>query len=71
MSELRAENRSLPTEGQQFEIIGASKVAIHDGRSDPKAEERNGKKYFFMGHGEKYDLTKLERVKKPQSTEQR
>ena len=64
------ESTAIVVSGQQFEIIGASKVAIHDGRSDPKAEDRNGKKYFFMGHGEKYDLTKLERIKPPRSTEQ-
>jgi cyanophycinase len=64
------ESTAIVVSGQQFEIVGASKVAIHDGRSDPKAEERNGKKYFFMGPGEKYDLTKLERIKPPRSTEQ-
>jgi cyanophycinase len=64
------ESTAIVVSGQRFEIIGASKVAIHDNRSDPKAEERNGKKYFFMGPGEKYDLTKLERIKPPRSTEQ-
>jgi len=64
------ESTAIVVTGQQFEVVGASKVAIHDGRSDPKAEERNGKKYFFMGAGEKYDLTKLEREKRPRTTEQ-
>jgi cyanophycinase len=64
------ESTAIVVTGQQFEVVGASKVAIHDGRSDPKAEERNGKKYFFMGPGEKYDLTRLERLKRPRSTEQ-
>ena len=64
------ESTAIVVTGQQFEVVGASKVAIHDGRSDPKAEERNGKKYFFMGPGEKYDLTKLEREKRPRTTEQ-
>jgi len=65
------ESTAIVVQGQQFEIIGASKIAVHDGVSDPKAQDRNfTKKYFFMGHGEKYDLTKLERLKKPQSTEQ-
>ena len=53
-------------------MIGASKVAIHDGRIVKGAQERNGgkKKYFFMGPGEKYDLTKLERIGKPKPGEQ-
>jgi hypothetical protein len=36
------------------------------------AQERNGgkKKYFFMGPGEKYDLTKLERIGKRPASEQ-
>ncbi len=57
------ESTAIVVHGQEFEVIGASKVAIHDGRTDPKAEERNGKKYFFMGPGERYDLTKLERIR--------
>src|SRR5262245_55204025 len=64
------ESTAIVVAGQRFEVIGASKVAVHDGRSDPKATERNGKKYFFMGPGEKYDLTKLERIKPPRTTEQ-
>lgn len=63
------ESTAIVVHGQQFEIIGASKVAIHDGRSDPKAQERNGKKYFFMAPGEKYDLTKLERINPPKPTD--
>jgi cyanophycinase len=64
------ESTAVVVSGQQFEVVGASKVAVHDGRSDAKAIERNGKKYFFMGPGEKYDLTKLERIKPPKATEQ-
>jgi hypothetical protein len=51
-------------------VIGASKIAIHDGRIVKGAQERNGKKYFFMGPGEKYDLTKVERIGKPNRSEQ-
>jgi hypothetical protein len=44
--------------------------AFHDGRIVPsERQQRNGKKYFFMGPGEKYDLTKLERIGKPKPTE--
>jgi cyanophycinase len=64
------ESTAIVVSGQQFEVIGASKIAVHDGRTDPKSEARNGKRYFFMGPGEKYDLTKLDRIKPPRSTEQ-
>jgi cyanophycinase len=66
------ESTAIVVQGQQFEVVGASKIAIHDGRSVQGAQERNGgkKKYFFMGPGEKYDLTKLERIGKRPATEQ-
>ena len=64
------ESTAIVVQGQQFEIVGASKVAIHDGRIVKGAQERNGKKYFFMGPGEKYDLTKLEWIGKPKVSEQ-
>jgi hypothetical protein len=32
-------------------------------------QQRNGKKYFFMGPGERYDLTKLERIGRRPPTE--
>jgi len=65
------ESTAIVVQGQQFEVIGASKVAIHDGRIVKGAQERNGgkKKYFFMAPGEKYDLTKLERIGKPKPSE--
>jgi cyanophycinase len=65
------ESTAIVVTGQQFEVIGASKIAVHDGRLDPKAQARNfTKKYFFMGPGEKYDLTKLERIAVKRSTDQ-
>jgi len=65
------ESTAVVVRGQQFEVIGASKIAIHDGRIVSGAQERNGgkKKYFFMGPGEQYDLTKLERIGKPPRSE--
>lgn len=65
------ESTAIIVQGQQFEIVGASKVAIHDGRIVKDAQERNAgrKKYFFMGPGERYDLTKLERIGKPAPSE--
>jgi len=32
-------------------------------------QQRNGKKYYFMAAGERYDLTKLERIGKRPSVE--
>ena len=65
------ESTAIVVQGQEFEVVGASKIAIHDGRIVKGAQERNGgrKKYFFMGPGEKYDLTKLERIGKPARSE--
>jgi cyanophycinase len=65
------ESTAIVVQGQQFEVIGASKIAIHDGRIVKGAQERNGgkKKYFFMGPGEKYDLTTLQRIGKKAPTE--
>jgi len=65
------ESTAIVVRGQQFEVAGASKVAIHDGRSiESERQQRNGKKYFFMAPGERYDLTKLERIGRPNRTEQ-
>src|SRR5471030_822707 len=64
------ESTAIIVRGQTFEVVGASKIAIHDGRTVKGAQERNGKKYYFMGPGEKYDLTTLERIGKPKPSEQ-
>jgi cyanophycinase len=64
------ESTAIVVRGQQFEVAGASKVAIHDGRIvESERQQRNGKKYFFMGPGERYDLTKLERIGRPNRSE--
>ncbi|HXI29103.1 MAG TPA: Type 1 glutamine amidotransferase-like domain-containing protein, partial [Vicinamibacterales bacterium] len=64
------ESTAIIVRGQEFEIAGASKIAIHDGRAIAgERQQRNGKKYFFMGPGERYDLTKLERIGKRAATE--
>lgn len=63
------ESTAIVVQGQQFEVIGASKVAVHDGLAVKGAQERNGKKYFFVGPGEKYDLTTLQRIKPQRTTE--
>jgi len=64
------ESTAIIVRGQEFEVVGASKIAVHDGRLVASERlRRNGKKYYFMGPGEKYDLTKLERIGKRPSTE--
>jgi cyanophycinase len=64
------ESTAIIVRGQQFEITGASKVAIHDGRIvQGERQQRNGKKYFFMGPGERYDLTKLARIGRTTTSE--
>jgi len=64
------ESTAIIVRGQEFEIAGASKVAIHDGRAVAgERQQRNGKKYFFMAPGERYDLNKLERIGKRAATE--
>jgi cyanophycinase len=65
------ESTAIIVRGQKFEVVGASKVAIHDGRHvASERQQRNGKKYYFMGPGDKFDLTKLERIGKPKVSEQ-
>ena len=65
------ESTAIVVRGQQFEVTGASKVAIHDGRIvEKERQQRNGKKYYFMAPGERYDLTKLERIGRPARGEQ-
>ena len=64
------ESTAIIVQGQQFEIVGASKIAIHDGRTVAgERQQRNGRKYYFMGPGERYDLTTLERIGKPRPSE--
>ncbi len=43
------ESTAIIVQGQQFEVVGASKVAIHDGRIVKGAQERNGKKILLHG----------------------
>jgi cyanophycinase len=64
------ESTAIVVRGQEFEIAGASKIAIHDGRTVAgERQQRNGKKYFFMAPGERYDLTRLERIGKRPASE--
>jgi cyanophycinase len=64
------ESTAIVVRGQEFEVVGASKIAIHDGRAVAgERQQRNGKKYYFMAPGERYDLTKLERIGKRPAAE--
>src|SRR5262249_48782460 len=64
------ESTAIVVRGQQFEITGASKIAIHDGRVvTSERQQRNGKKYYFMAAGERYDLTKLARIGRQSANE--
>jgi cyanophycinase len=64
------ESTAIVVRGQEFEVTGASKIAIHDGRSVAgERQQRNGKRYYFMAPGERYDLTKLERIGKRSASE--
>ena len=64
------ESTAVIVRGQQLEITGASKIAVHDDRNvENERQQRNGKKYFFMAPGERYDLTKLERIGKRPAAE--
>jgi len=66
------ESTAIIVRGQTFEVCGASKIAIHDGRTVPgERQQRNGKKYYFMGPGERFDLTTLKKIgARPAATEQ-
>ena len=66
------ESTAIVVRGQTFEVTGASKIAIHDGRTVAgERQQRNGKKYYFMGPGERFDLTTLKKIgARPATTEQ-
>jgi cyanophycinase len=46
------ESTAIVVQGDEFEVIGASKVAMHDGR------DHDGKQYYFLMPGQKFDLKK-------------
>ena len=46
------ESTAIVVRGQEFEVVGASKIAIHDGRTVAgERQQRNGKKVLFHGAG--------------------
>lgn len=48
------ESTAIVVHGNEFEVIGASKVGIYDDK------EHDGKKYYFLTAGQKYDLAHRE-----------
>ena len=46
------ESTAIVVHGNEFEIIGKSKVGIYDGK------DHDGKKYYFLSPGQKFDLKK-------------
>jgi cyanophycinase len=44
------EATAIVVEGDRFEVIGPSKVAVYDGK------DHNGRKYFFLSAGDKYQF---------------
>lgn len=47
------ESTAIVVDRDQFEVIGASKVAIYDRRRPP---EPGGKRYYFLERGDRFDL---------------
>jgi cyanophycinase len=50
------ESTALVVEGDRFEVIGRGVVGIYDGKS------HDGKRYYFLAPGERYDLKQRRRV---------
>lgn len=44
------QSTAIVVHGNEFEVIGVSKVAIYDNKM------HNGKKYYFLSHGQKFNL---------------
>lgn len=53
------EETAIVVEGDTFEVVGRGVVAIHDGK------DHDGKKYYFLGPGERFDLRTRQRTEKP------
>src|SRR5262249_16671284 len=65
------ESTAIIVRGQEFEIAGASKVAIHDGPNVAKERQQpNGKKYLVRAPGERHALTRMEPIGRRPATEQ-
>lgn len=64
------ENTGIVVQGNEFEVIGESYVAVYDGKmwSTDKKEYRNlpkgSREFYFLSKGMKYDLLKREKILK-------
>ncbi len=54
------ESTAVVVRKNQFEVIGASKVAIYDKGYTPA--ETGGKRYYFLSKGDKFDLKKRRKL---------
>ncbi len=53
------ESTAIVVHGDKFEVIGKSKVFIHDARYHPGAD---GKRYYLLSAGDRFDLRKRKRI---------
>lgn len=54
------ENTAIVVEGDRFEVIGASKVAIYDRRFQPALP--GGPRHYFLNPGDRFDLARRRRL---------
>jgi cyanophycinase len=53
------ESTAIVVQGNQFDVIGKSKVFIHTAKYKPAAD---GKKYFLLSSGDHFDLKKRQKI---------
>jgi cyanophycinase len=53
------ESTAIVVQGNQFDVIGKSKVFIHSAKYKPAAD---GKKYFLLSTGDRFDLKKRKKI---------
>jgi cyanophycinase len=53
------ESTAIVVHGNLFEVIGSSKVLIHDGKFQPPAGE---KRYYVLAPGDRFDLKKRRKI---------
>ncbi|MBL8230494.1 MAG: cyanophycinase [Bryobacterales bacterium] len=62
------ESTAIVVQRDEFEVIGVSKVAIYDRRRPPEA---NGKRYYFLERGDRFDLSTRARLTNATSSSSR
>ena len=53
------ESTAIVVQGDQFEVIGKSKVLIHDSHYQPQAD---GKRYYTLSAGDRFDLEQRRKI---------